>query len=90
MPAVGALGGEAARTNQTLVRRDGKEETLPGKFSRLPVHPGETITFLTAGGGGFGDPSERAAASVKRDIALGYVSEEQAKEKYPLARTKDP
>jgi N-methylhydantoinase B len=88
-PPWGLLGGEAAQTNQTLIQRNGKEETLPGKFSRLPVHPGETITVLTAGGGGYGAPSERDAASVKRDIALGYISKDQANKNYPLALTKN-
>ena len=73
-PPWGLLGGEEAKTNQTLIRRNGKEETLPGKFSRLLVKPGETVTFLTAGGGGYGKSSERDAALVKRDIELGYVS----------------
>ncbi|HTN69915.1 MAG TPA: hydantoinase B/oxoprolinase family protein [Methylomirabilota bacterium] len=73
-PPWGLLGGEEAKTNQTLIRRNGKEETLPGKFSHLLVKPGETVTFLTAGGGGYGNSSERDAALVKRDVALGYVS----------------
>jgi len=73
-PPWGLLGGEEAKTNQTLIQRNGKEETLPGKFSHLLVKPGETVTFLTAGGGGYGKSSERDAALVKRDIELGYVS----------------
>jgi N-methylhydantoinase B len=44
---------------------------------------GDTVTFLTAGGGGYGDPAQRDPAVVERDIALGYVSEERAKEDYP-------
>jgi len=73
-PPWGLAGGEAGKTNQTVLQRNGTEETLPGKFSHLLVKPGETITFLTAGGGGYGKPSERDAALTKRDIALGYVS----------------
>ncbi len=89
-PPWGLLGGAEGQTNQTFIERNGKQETLPGKFSQLLVKPGESVTFLTAGGGGYGAPSERDAASVKRDIALGYVSKDQAKENYPLALTKDP
>ena len=40
------------------------------------------MTFLTAGGGGHGDPAGRDTTAVKRDVALGYVSEEQAKQDY--------
>ena len=73
-PPWGLAGGEEGKTNQTILQRNGMEETLPGKFSHLLVKPGETITFLTAGGGGYGKPSERDAALTQRDITLGYVS----------------
>jgi N-methylhydantoinase B len=84
-PPWGLLGGEEGKTNQTLFQRNGGEETLPGKFSHLLVKPGETVTFLTAGGGGYGDSSMRDASAVKRDIALGYVSTETAKRDHPRA-----
>ncbi len=81
-PPWGLSGGEQAATNATLIQRNGKEEILPGKFSHLLVRPAETVTFLTAGGGGHGDPADRDTTAVKRDVALGYVSEEQAKQDY--------
>jgi N-methylhydantoinase B len=84
-PPWGLLGGEEAKTNQTLIQRNGKEETLPGKFSHLLVKPGETVTFLTAGGGGYGNSSERDVAAVKRDVELGYISREKAKQDHPRA-----
>ena len=40
------------------------------------------MTFLTAGGGGYGKPEERDLNAIKRDIDLGYVSENRAKELY--------
>ncbi len=83
-PPWGLWGGEQGKTNQTLIHRNGREETLPGKFSHLLVKPGETVTFLTAGGGGYGKSSERDAASVKRDVELGYVS--QRAMAYPRSR----
>ena len=84
-PPWGFLGGQEGRTNRTFIQRNGNEEELPGKFSRLPVRPGETVTILTAGGGGYGDPAQRDSASIKRDVELGYVSEEQAKNTYRSA-----
>jgi N-methylhydantoinase B len=74
-PPWGLLGGREGLTNLTLIERNGQEEKLPGKFSHLLVRAGEAVTFLTAGGGGYGDPSDRDAIAVKRDVALGYVSE---------------
>ncbi|MDP2604772.1 MAG: hydantoinase B/oxoprolinase family protein [Deltaproteobacteria bacterium] len=84
-PPWGFLGGGEAQTNRTLIRRNGKEEELPGKFSRVPVHPGETVTILTAGGGGYGDPAKREPAAVSRDVALGYISKEKAFAEYRFA-----
>jgi N-methylhydantoinase B len=84
-PPWGLLGGEEGAVNETILQRNGNKETLPGKFSHLLVHPGESVTFLTAGGGGYGDPAERDAASVKRDVELGYVSKEKAEGSCPTA-----
>jgi N-methylhydantoinase B len=82
-PPWGLSGGVEGAVNETRIRRNGKEETLPGKFSHLLVHPGETVTFLTAGGGGYGDPAERDPAAIRRDLELGYVSAEQARKDFP-------
>jgi N-methylhydantoinase B len=87
-PPWGLRGGRQGAVNETLVQRDGLEEKLPGKFSHLLVHPGQTVTFLTAGGGGYGDPAERDPASVKRDLKLGLITAEKAREDYGFPRTK--
>lgn len=81
-PPWGLHGGEQGAVNETIIERSGKREKLPGKFSHLWVHRGETVTFLTAGGGGYGSPSQRDRSAVKRDITLGYVSEIAAIENY--------
>jgi N-methylhydantoinase B/oxoprolinase/acetone carboxylase alpha subunit len=47
------------------------------------------VTFLTAGGGGHGDPASRDITAVKQDIMLGYVSEERAKQDYDEAYATD-
>jgi N-methylhydantoinase B len=85
-PPWGLLGGREALTNLTLIQRNGKEERLPGKFSHLLVRAGESVTFLTAGGGGYGHPSERHPGAMKLDVALGYVSKERASQDYPGLR----
>ncbi len=82
-PPWGLLGGKVAMTNQTVLQRDGAEQKLPGKFSHLIVRPGESVTFFTAGGGGYGDPLERDSTAVRRDVELGYVSKERATQDYP-------
>jgi N-methylhydantoinase B len=42
----------------------------------------DEVTFLTAGGGGFGDPFTRDVDLVLRDVRLGYVSAEGARRDY--------
>jgi N-methylhydantoinase B len=67
-PPRGLLGGGAGRGGRDLV--NGKP--VPAK-ARIVLNPGDTITFETPGGGGFGDPRERGAADRARDAAEGYV-----------------
>jgi N-methylhydantoinase B len=44
--------------------------------------PGDRISFISAGGGGYGDPFERDPKAVERDVQYGYVSIEKAKQDY--------
>jgi len=44
--------------------------------------PGDIISFISAGGGGYGDPFERDPKLVERDVQYGYVSIERAKLDY--------
>jgi N-methylhydantoinase B len=81
-PPWGLGGGGEGAVNETLIQRNGEKEKLPGKFSHLLVRRGDTVTFFTAGGGGYGNPSERDAEALRRDIKLGYVSETQAEAQY--------
>jgi N-methylhydantoinase B len=67
-PPRGLLGGGAGRGGRDLV--NGKP--VPAK-ARIVLNPGDTITFETPGGGGFGDARERNADDRARDAAEGYV-----------------
>ncbi|MBC2703460.1 hydantoinase B/oxoprolinase family protein [Desulfobacula sp.] len=44
--------------------------------------PGDRISFISAGGGGYGDPFERDPEAVERDVQYGYVSIKKAKQDY--------
>lgn len=44
--------------------------------------PGDRISFISAGGGGYGNPFERDPEAVERDVQYGYVSIEKAKQDY--------
>lgn len=58
------------------------EEVLPGKSDAIPVKPGDVLRVLSPGGGGWGDPLNREAASVLLDVKRGLVSQESAKDDY--------
>ncbi|HBY93161.1 MAG: hydantoinase B/oxoprolinase family protein [Ardenticatenaceae bacterium] len=67
-----------------LVVRDGVEHRPPlrTKVSRWELRRGDLIVLKSPGGGGFGDPRQRASEAVARDLCLGYVDERQAREIY--------
>jgi N-methylhydantoinase B len=67
-PPRGLLGGGAGRGGRDLVNGT----PVPAK-ARIVLQPGDTITFETPGGGGFGDPHARSAEDRARDAAEGYV-----------------
>jgi N-methylhydantoinase B len=52
------------------------------KATEIEIGAGDTVTFLTAGGGGYGAPQERALAAVAYDVAAGVVSAEQSARDY--------
>jgi N-methylhydantoinase B len=63
------LGGAAGRGGRDLV--NGKPVAAK---ARIVLAPGDTITFETPGGGGFGDPERRSAEDRARDATEGYVA----------------
>lgn len=75
----GRHGGSSAKT---LVLADGTRRELPSKVDGIAVGPGDVLIFRTAGAGGWGDPFERPADLVARDVRRGLVSEQAAREGY--------
>ena len=48
------------------------------KQTRYPISPESRVVFLTAGGGGWGNPLERDPKAVAADVREGYISSEAA------------
>lgn len=72
----GLQGGEpGAASYATLKRADGSVEQLPSKLAGKRIGKGDVFSLVTAGGGGYGDPTERERASVDADVVNGYVTE---------------
>ena len=85
IPPYGVRGGCSSAPNRFTVRRDGREiapSALPGKVTGFGLRAGDVVIEETAGGGGYGNPLERDAAAVARDVAYGYVSPAAAAERY--------
>jgi N-methylhydantoinase B len=79
----GLRGGRAADANDAYVERaDGTLIWLPGKFDHFPIAPGDMFVMRTGGGGGWGNPFERDPELVRRDVAVGMLTAEQARERY--------
>ena len=62
---------------------------MPSKIDQVQVYPGDRIVFRTAGAGGWGDPLERDAESVCRDVVRQLVSAASAESDYGVAVDKD-
>jgi N-methylhydantoinase B len=78
----GLAGGGPARANAAYLRRGGTTVAC-AKATRMAAPAGSVFELRTGGGGGFGDPSNRAAAAVADDLREGYVSEARARLDYP-------
>ncbi|MBT3532718.1 MAG: hypothetical protein HN478_02500, partial [Rhodospirillaceae bacterium] len=46
---------------------------LPSKIS-YPLEKGDILVIRTGGGAGYGEPGERAAGDVERDLRDGFMS----------------
>ena len=51
---------------------------------RAIVGPGDVVSIVTAGGGGYGNPHERERALVEADLIDGKITEQQARRKPTL------
>ena len=50
------------------------------------MRKGDRLVIEIAGGGGYGDPRERAREDVERNLREGLITEEEAKEVFGLGR----
>ena len=86
----GLLGGKPGSCSEKwIIHKDGPEKPLPSKIDQVQVYPGDRIVFRTAGAGGWGDPLERDAETVGRDVARQLVSVASAESDYGVVVAKD-
>jgi len=80
VPPWGVNGGKpGARARKILEKPDGTQSIVGNKVEDLAIEAGDVLHFITWGGGGWGDPLERAAELVAKEIRQGLVTSEGAK-----------
>ena len=86
-PPLGVAGGGDAALNRFVWETDEGERSpeLASKVADVRVRPGQKVRIESPGGGGFGDPKTREPERVARDVRLGFVSRETARETYGVA-----
>jgi N-methylhydantoinase B len=85
LPPFGVCGGGSGAPNRFRVRRGGQTiepSPLPGKVSAFPLEPGDVVVMESSGGGGFGDPLDRATVAIAADLAEGYLTPAAAEAVY--------
>lgn len=80
-PARGRHGGRSGAPGKVALSDAGP---LPGK-GEFTVAATQTLILHTPGGGGIGDPGQRPAAAIAKDLRAGLISAQQAESVYAAA-----
>lgn len=80
----GVNGGGPAALNRFVWQTSTGEASPPlaSKVTDVRIQRGQRVRLETPGGGGWGDPLARGPALVARDIRMGYLTPESARERY--------
>lgn len=83
IPAFGIHGGKAGGLNKGYLNYGKPEEKkLSSNEGWNRAKSGETVTVLSAGGGGWGDPLERNCEAVVADVRNEMATAEKVRERY--------
>jgi N-methylhydantoinase B len=83
LPLAGFAGGMPGANTEFAIRRaDGRHDVVSGHASGLIVNADEAFEFRLGSGGGFGDPVDRVAAEVARDVRQGRITAQDAASVY--------
>ncbi len=87
----GVNGGEPAALNRFVWQTDEGEKSPPlaSKITDVKIAKGRRVRLETPGGGGWGVPDARPAETVARDVRLGYVTPQAARERYDAVVSED-
>jgi N-methylhydantoinase B len=88
-PPHGVLGGTAGQGGGSfVVHADGSRTLLPSVHA-VVLRRGERWTGVSSGGGGYGDPLERDAEQVARDVRDGLITPATARDVHGVVTTLD-
>ncbi len=76
-PPRGKHGGKPGQVRRYWI--NGEQVNPRGRF---PLKPGDSIRFVNAGGGGFGDPKMRRSEKIAEDLRNGFITPEGALRDY--------
>ena len=80
-----SVGGASGAVNECYIHRVDGTETAVTKAPEIAIAAGDKVRFLTAGGGGYGNPLERNRGDIENDIRNCYLSEAAASAAYGRA-----
>jgi len=85
IPAMGAAGAVSrdvdSKVGRVVMKKKGATETIRKNIMET-IKPGETVTNMNPGGGGYGNPYERPVEKVVWDVRNGLVSVKGARDDY--------
>jgi N-methylhydantoinase B len=82
--AWGVGGGRPGSLGSIIVNPNRPDERRIDAITVLEFDSGETLSLTSPGGGGFGDPLERIADEVAREVDEGLLSPEDARDHYGI------
>lgn len=85
----GYAGGQPGLPTRLTINEGTHRELGPSIVDMITLQPGDTVTLLTSGAGGYGHPFEREVAAVREDVTRGKVTVETAARDYGVVITND-
>lgn len=70
----GYAGGQPGLPTRLIINEGTDREQRPAIVDMIALRPGDTVTLLTSGAGGYGHPFERDVAAVREDVSRGKVT----------------
>jgi N-methylhydantoinase B len=83
-PPWGLWGGKDGAVNGVEITSPDGSVRHVRKATQHPIGAGEKVRLMTGGGGGWGPPSGRDPAALRRDVREGYVSRAAAQRDYGI------